>query len=146
MWSRRRAGRAAPGFSAPSGTRRKKWSWWIDAHCEGKPDGVDVVLPATYDKRAERPGHGPVLADSRRTHEVFEDLLEREDGPHLPPGEEEALKRKAAVIAAGVITNGSQLVAMLGGGAQGVWCGTLWLFFKMHFFSAAVVMYGTVAR
>lgn len=34
---------------------------------------------------------------------------------------------KAAVLAAGGITQGSQVVAMLAVGAQGVWCGTLWL-------------------
>lgn len=45
----------------------------------------------------------------------------------LVPQVVEACGDKVAVLAAGGIARGSQIVAALALGAQGVWCGTLWL-------------------
>ena len=45
----------------------------------------------------------------------------------LVPQVVEACGDKVAVLAAGGIAKGSQIVAALALGAQGVWCGTLWL-------------------
>lgn len=200
---------------------------WIDAHCDGKPYGVDIVLPETYDRRAEQEDVDPSSLIPQENVKFLEDFLEKEGVPHLPGNEEEEIRRKAssmvwtrttamrllevalrhgnvklivnalgaperqmvdrlhskgvlvgsligsprhaerqieagvdvlvaqgteaaghtgsistlvlvpqvvqvagqraAVLAAGGITSGSQLVAMLAVGAQGVWCGTLWL-------------------
>lgn len=45
----------------------------------------------------------------------------------LVPQIVDAVAGEAPVLAAGGITRGSQIVAALALGAQGVWCGTLWL-------------------
>ena len=207
---------------------------WIDEHTGGRPYGVDVLIPAAYDKRAEqRTGrlgaeqlerlipaehrafldgilaeHGvPELPDDERArlrHElaagrgamtpdgardlialslehpqvrmavsalgppppdVVEKLRARdvvigalcgkarhaqrhleagvqvviaqgtEAGGHtgdiatmvLVPEVAAAVGERAAVLAAGGIAHGSQIAASLAMGAQGVWCGTIWL-------------------
>lgn len=45
----------------------------------------------------------------------------------LLPQVVQAVAGRAAVVAAGGIARGDQMVAMLAMGAQGVWCGTIWL-------------------
>ena len=56
---------------------------WIDEHVDGKPYGVDVLIPANYDKAAEA-AEQPVqdlLPDEQRR--FMEDLLAREGVPPL---------------------------------------------------------------
>jgi NAD(P)H-dependent flavin oxidoreductase YrpB (nitropropane dioxygenase family) len=63
---------------------------WIDAHVDGKPYGVDVVMPAKY---VGADPSGTIDADklaamiSPRHRAFIEDLLARHDVPSLPPGE-----------------------------------------------------------
>ena len=202
---------------------------WIDRHTDGKPYGVDVIIPSTYDVEAERSA-GDLQRLIPAAHRAFmDDLLEKEGIPQLPEGERErivgeivagrgsmtpdgarrlvdvalrhhqvklivsalgapppdvvadikahgvvvgamcgkaaharrqceagvelivaqgteagghtgdiatlvlvpqvidACAGRAAVLAAGGITRGSQIAAALAMGAEGVWCGTIWL-------------------
>ncbi len=202
---------------------------WIDRHTDGKPYGVDVIIPSTYDAEAERSA-GDLQRLIPAAHRAFmDDLLEKEGIPLLPEGERErivgeivagrgsmtpdgarrlvdvalrhrqvklivsalgspppdvvadikahgvvvgamcgkaahvrrqceagvelivaqgteagghtgdiatlvlvpqvidACAGRAAVLAAGGITRGSQIAAALAMGAEGVWCGTIWL-------------------
>ena len=202
---------------------------WIDRHVNGRPYGVDVIIPTSYDKEAERStedleklipaehrafmdkilgeagvpqlppderarvlreivdGRGNMTPDGARrllrvalAHpqiklvvsalgspppDVVAELRERnvmigamcgkgqhaarhkaagvqvivaqgtEAGGHtgdiatmvLVPQVVEACGDDVAVLAAGGIARGSQIVAALALGAQGVWCGTVWL-------------------
>jgi NAD(P)H-dependent flavin oxidoreductase YrpB (nitropropane dioxygenase family) len=203
---------------------------WIDRHVEGRPYGVDVLIPTTYDKDAEAAGtSGNLRGLIPDTHRQFmEDILTEAGVPPLPPDEQErvykeisegrgnmtpdgarrllavalkhkqvrlvvsalgappadvvqtlreagvmigalcgkpshAVRQRAAgvelliaqgteagghtgaistlvlvpdvveacpgipVLAAGGITRGSQIAAALALGAEGVWCGTIWL-------------------
>lgn len=202
---------------------------WIDAHIEGKPYGVDVIVPSTYDENAEKspseldrmipsehrafvdgiladagvaeledderrrlrdeliagrggmtPGGAHKLVRMAMQHEqvrlvvsalgilpeqVRDELRGRgiivgamcgkarhaekqvdagaevvvaqgtEAGGHsgeistmvLLPEIVEKVGDRAMVLAAGGITRGSQILAARTMGAQGVWCGTLWL-------------------
>jgi len=202
---------------------------WIDRHVDGKPYGVDVIIPTRYDEESERTtqdlenlipeqhrafmakilddagvpplppeerervlrdivnGRGNMTPDGARrllkialTHpqvklvvsalgspppDVVAELRQRnimvgamcgkgehaarhraagvqlivaqgtEAGGHtgdiatmvLVPQVVEACGDEVAVLAAGGIARGSQIVAALALGAQGVWCGTLWL-------------------
>jgi len=203
---------------------------WIDEHVQGKPYGVDVIIPSAYDKQAESASADDLLAMIPPQHRQFmDDLLERAGVPALPAGERERITReivegrgsmtpqgarrlldvalthpqvkmvvsalgtppsdvidrlrqhgvvvgamcgkaehavrhmqagaevivaqgteagghtgeiatmvlvpqvvqacgdRAAVLAAGGIAHGSQIAAALALGAQGVWCGTVWL-------------------
>jgi NAD(P)H-dependent flavin oxidoreductase YrpB (nitropropane dioxygenase family) len=66
---------------------------WIDAHVEGKPYGVDVVMPAKYVDGGA--GHDapldPALLESMISprHRAFiDELLARHEVPPLPPGED----------------------------------------------------------
>jgi NAD(P)H-dependent flavin oxidoreductase YrpB (nitropropane dioxygenase family) len=202
---------------------------WIDQHVDGKPYGVDVIIPTKYDKEAEKTledleklipqahrdfmekilaeagipplpdgerqrilkeivdGRGNMTPDGARRllevtyrhpqvtmvvsalgsppPDVIEDLKARkivigalcgkaehaarhkaagvevivaqgtEAGGHtgeiatmvLVPQVVEACGDSVAVLAAGGIARGSQIAASLALGAQGVWCGTVWL-------------------
>lgn len=66
---------------------------WIDAHVDGKPYGVDVVMPARYvDGGAGHDGAlDPAMLESMISprHRAFiDELLARHEVPPLPPGEE----------------------------------------------------------
>lgn len=200
---------------------------WIDRHCGGKPYGVDVVLPETYDRRTEESDVDPYALIPKEHVNFFEKFFEEEGVPLLSPEEENLVRtrslatiktrataqrhvdvalrhpnvklivnalgapekqqvdflhskgllvgslvgsphhaerqlaadvdiivaqgteaaghtgqistlvlvpqvvavagERAAVVAAGGIMTGAQLVAMIALGAQGVWCGTRWL-------------------
>lgn len=202
---------------------------WIDAHVQGRPYGVDVIIPTRYDQEAERSpedleklipaehrafmdnilaeagvpqlpvderarilreivdGRGNMTPDGARRllrvaldhpqvklvvsalgsppPDVVAELRQRkimigamcgkgehaarhraagvelivaqgtEAGGHtgdiatmvLVPQVVEACGDAVAVLAAGGIAKGSQIVAALALGAQGVWCGTVWL-------------------
>jgi NAD(P)H-dependent flavin oxidoreductase YrpB (nitropropane dioxygenase family) len=60
---------------------------WIDAHVSGRPYGVDVIIPTTYDAEAEREA-GDLDKLIPAEHRAFMDkLLEDEGVPPLPPDE-----------------------------------------------------------
>jgi NAD(P)H-dependent flavin oxidoreductase YrpB (nitropropane dioxygenase family) len=203
---------------------------WIDQHVDGRPYGVDVLIPTTYDEKAEKTSLEDLERLIPEEHKQFVNKILGDAGvPELPPDEgqrirheivtgrgnmtpdgarrllrvalehpqvrfvvsalgspppdivaelrqrnvvigamcgkgEHAARHRAAgvqviiaqgteagghtgdiatmvlvpqvvdaagedvaVLAAGGITRGSQIVAALALGAQGVWCGTIWL-------------------
>ncbi len=62
---------------------------WIDQHVDGKPYGVDVVMPVKYEG-AEQGGVSKEALEamiSQRHREFVDALLARFDVPELPPGE-----------------------------------------------------------
>jgi len=66
---------------------------WIDAHIDGKPYGVDVLMPARLDDPGEnRLDAGDLLPPD---HVAFvRDLLDRAGVPRLPEAEEAEIKRE----------------------------------------------------
>ena len=202
---------------------------WIDRHVNGRPYGVDVIIPTSYDKEAERSTEDLEKLIPAEHRAFMDQILEQAGVPQLPPEErarvlreivdgrgnmtpdgarrllrvalahpqiklvvsalgspppdvvaelrernvmigamcgkgQHAARHKAAgvqvivaqgteagghtgdiatmvlvpqvveacgddvaVLAAGGIARGSQIVAALALGAQGVWCGTVWL-------------------
>ena len=67
---------------------------WIDAHTGGKPYGVDVIIPSTYDAEAERSA-GDLDSLIPAAHKAFmNDFLAKEGVPPLPPGERERIHRE----------------------------------------------------
>ena len=67
---------------------------WIDEHVDGKPYGVDVLIPSNYDKAAES-AEQPVqdlLPDLQR--QFMEDLLEREGVPQLSADDAKAAREE----------------------------------------------------
>ncbi|MFX7098682.1 nitronate monooxygenase, partial [Acinetobacter baumannii] len=62
---------------------------WIDAHVDGKPYGVDVVMPAKY----EGSDQGGITKEAleamlpQKHREFVRELLARFEVPELPAGE-----------------------------------------------------------
>jgi hypothetical protein len=71
---------------------------WIDAHVDGKPYGVDIVMPVKY----EGAGQGPVdKAQLEKMitprHRAFvEEMMRRYEVPKLPEGEETKRSRRCS--------------------------------------------------
>lgn len=81
----------AVSFSAEQLERELKW---IDEHVDGKPYGVDVLIPSNYDKAAEaaeQPVQDLLPAEQRQ---FMEDLLEREGVPPLSPDDAQAAREE----------------------------------------------------
>src|SRR5438477_28876 len=89
---------------------------WLDEHVGGRPYGVDVLLPQRV------AGVGLVVAQGYEagghTGEIGTMVLVPEVVDAVAP---------TPVLAAGGIGNGRQIAAALALGAQGVWCGSVWL-------------------
>jgi len=61
---------------------------WIDAHVDGKPYGVDIVMPMKYEGAGGDLDHAKLEAMiPERTRAFVEDLLARHEVPKLPEGE-----------------------------------------------------------
>jgi NAD(P)H-dependent flavin oxidoreductase YrpB (nitropropane dioxygenase family) len=75
---------------------------WIDDHVGGKPYGVDIIIPTTYDRAAETQEEPEKLIP--REHRAFmEDILAKEGVPELPPDERERV-HKEIVTGRGAMT------------------------------------------
>ena len=70
---------------------------WIDEHTDGKPYGIDVLIPTVYDKSAETsPEQLERLIPDE--HRAFLDRLLAEHGvPELPAGERSRLRHELAI-------------------------------------------------
>ncbi len=67
---------------------------WIDQHVDGKPYGVDVIIPTKYDKQAESTTEDldTLIPDE---HRAFMDKILDEAGvPQLPPDERKRIHRE----------------------------------------------------
>ncbi|WP_137892432.1 nitronate monooxygenase [Ramlibacter sp. 2FC] len=67
---------------------------WIDQHVDGRPYGVDVIIPTKYDKEAETTTEDleKLIPDE---HRAFMDRLLAEEGvPELPPDERERIHKE----------------------------------------------------
>ena len=64
---------------------------WIDAHVDGRPYGLDIVVPGKYSKEAEQHS-GRLDALIPAEHQAFMDrILDEARLPPLPPGEAERI-------------------------------------------------------
>ncbi|CAN5737485.1 nitronate monooxygenase family protein [soil metagenome] len=69
---------------------------WIDDHVDGKPYGVDVIIPTTYDKAAEAASLDPGSLIPKEQRDFMEGLLEAEGVPQLPQGERQRIHDEIA--------------------------------------------------
>lgn len=68
---------------------------WIDNHVEGRPYGVDVIIPVNYDREAEGATGQDMFALIPAEHRAFMDsLLEKEGVPPLPEDDQERVRRE----------------------------------------------------
>lgn len=81
---------------------------WIDAHTDGRPYGVDVLIPTTYDAAAERSPEeleGMIPAEHR---EFLDKLLAEHGVPELEAGEQERLRAELAAGRGGMTPDGAR--------------------------------------
>ena len=68
---------------------------WIDDHVDGRPYGVDVIIPVKYDREAEKAGAGDMFDLIPAEHRAFMDrLLDQEGVPPLPADDAERVRRE----------------------------------------------------
>ena len=65
---------------------------WIDDHVGGRPYGVDVLIPTTYERAAESGDLERLIPEEHK--QFMERLLEAEGVPPLPEDERERVKRE----------------------------------------------------
>ena len=81
---------------------------WIDEHVNGRPYGVDVIIPTTYDAEAERAVDDLARLIPQGHRDFLDGILAAEGVPELP---EDDKKRIHHEIATG-----------RGGMVRGAWC------------------------
>jgi NAD(P)H-dependent flavin oxidoreductase YrpB (nitropropane dioxygenase family) len=69
---------------------------WIDEHTDGKPYGVDVLIPSTYDKQAEVSPEQLEGLIPQEHRDFLDGILARHGVPPLPPEEQRRLRRELA--------------------------------------------------
>ena len=58
---------------------------WIDQHTGGRPYGVDVIIPTTYDKEAEKSLEDLHKLIPQEHRDFMEKILTEAGIPQLPP-------------------------------------------------------------
>ncbi|HSW20244.1 MAG TPA: nitronate monooxygenase family protein [Ramlibacter sp.] len=67
---------------------------WIDQHVEGRPYGVDVIIPTKYDKEAEKTLDDLESLIPQEHRDFMDKILEEAGVPQLPPGERERIHKE----------------------------------------------------
>ena len=81
---------------------------WIDDHVAGKPYGVDVIIPTTYDTEAEREA-GDLDKLIPPEHRAFMDKIMEDEGvPPMPPDEVERVRKEIVEGRGGMTPEGAR--------------------------------------
>ncbi|HGJ8973822.1 TPA: nitronate monooxygenase [Pseudomonas aeruginosa] len=92
----RAGGMGVLGIAGFTPERLEEELTWIDAHCDGKPYGVDILIPNRYEKRAAV-ASAELLKMIPEEHRQFLDQLCTEGGiAPLPAGEAERMMQVEA--------------------------------------------------
>ncbi len=67
---------------------------WIDQHTDGKPYGIDVIIPTTYDKEAETSTEDLEKLIPQAQRDFMNRLLADANVPELPPEERERVHQE----------------------------------------------------
>jgi len=67
---------------------------WIDDHVEGRPYGVDVIIPTRYDKEAETTTEDLHKLIPQQHRDFMEGILSEAGVAPLPPDEKERIERE----------------------------------------------------
>ena len=69
---------------------------WIDAHVNGRPYGVDVIIPSSYDSAAEAASDDPARLIPQAHRDFMDGLLATAGVPLLPPDEQARVHHEIA--------------------------------------------------
>jgi NAD(P)H-dependent flavin oxidoreductase YrpB (nitropropane dioxygenase family) len=67
---------------------------WIDRHVDGRPYGVDVIIPTRYDKQAETTTEDLHKLIPQEHRDFMEKILQEAGVPPLPPDDKERIERE----------------------------------------------------
>ena len=67
---------------------------WIDQHVDGRPYGVDVIIPTKYDKQAETTTEDLRRLIPQEHRDFMEKILQESGVPPLPPDDKERIERE----------------------------------------------------
>ena len=67
---------------------------WIDQHVDGRPYGVDVIIPTRYDKQAETTTEDLRRLIPQEHRDFMEKILQESGVPPLPPDDKERIERE----------------------------------------------------
>lgn len=81
---------------------------WIDQHTDGKPYGVDVIIPTKYDKEAEKTTEDLEKLIPQEHRDFMEGLLRQKGVPELPPEERERIHREIVTGRGGMTPDGAR--------------------------------------
>ena len=81
---------------------------WIDRHTDGKPYGVDVIIPTKYDKEAEKSLHDLEKLIPREHRDFMERILGEKGVAQLPPEERERVQREIVTGRGGMTPDGAR--------------------------------------
>ncbi len=81
---------------------------WIDAHTDGRPYGVDVLIPTTYDKQAEASPEQLEGMIPQEQREFLDGLLAEHGVPELPADERRRLRHELTAGRGGMTPDGAR--------------------------------------
>lgn len=97
------------GASTVSPEQLERELAWIDAHVDGRPYGVDVIIPTTYDREAEQQDALDLDKLIPQAHKDFVDRVLAEEGvPDLPPDEKERVRQEIVEGRGGMTPDGAR--------------------------------------
>lgn len=82
------------GASTVSPEQLERELRWIDDHVGGRPYGVDVIIPTTYDRQAEQAAEDAAQLIPQEHKDFLDNILAAEGVPALPPEEEARIHRE----------------------------------------------------
>lgn len=81
---------------------------WIDARTDGKPYGVDVIIPVRYDEEAEKSLDDLEKLIPRVHRDFMESILSSKGVAPLPPDERERIQREIVTGRGGMTPDGAR--------------------------------------
>ena len=86
---------------------------WIDEHVGGRPYGVDVIIPTTYDAEAEREIDDLAKLIPQANRDFLNGILDKEGVPELPEDDRKRIHHEIATGRGGMTPEGARrLVAV----------------------------------
>ncbi|WP_418320862.1 nitronate monooxygenase [Piscinibacter sakaiensis] len=81
---------------------------WIDEHVDGRPYGVDVIIPTSYDTQAEKTSEDLHQLIPQTHRDFVENILSEAGIPPLPPHEKERVEREIVQGRGGMTPDGAR--------------------------------------
>ncbi|HYF17285.1 MAG TPA: nitronate monooxygenase [Ramlibacter sp.] len=81
---------------------------WIDRHVDGRPYGVDVIIPTKYDQEAEKTTEDLHQLIPQQHRDFMEGILSEAGVPPLPPEDKQRIEREIVDGRGGMTPDGAR--------------------------------------